>query len=111
VRFPFYVSVLLFTRNFFGFSLLLAMLQLSLQLFLGLTCTYLVLFIFLLEVFDRTDMLSSFTHLLSPIPFKVPLPLTYTPNSTNTAELILTVRCTCAAPLPSTHLLTLTRLP
>jgi hypothetical protein len=54
-------------------------------------------------------MLSSFTHLLSPIPL-TPYPLTCptsTPNSTNTAKLILTVTCTCAAPLLSTHLLTL----
>jgi hypothetical protein len=50
-------------------------------------------------------MLSSFTHLLSPIPL-TPYPLP-PPPSTNTAKPILTVMCICA-PLPSTHLLGLT---
>ena len=48
-------------------------------------------------------MISSFTHLLSPIISLTPYPL----PSTNTAKLILTIMCACA-PLPSTHVLTLT---
>jgi len=53
-------------------------------------------------------MLSSFTHLPSPIPF-TPYPLltpTSAPKSTNTAKPILIVTCTCP-PLPSTYLLAL----
>jgi hypothetical protein len=74
--FPFYVSVLLFTRNLFGFSLL-AMLQLSLHFLLDLTCTYSVVVYISIGLFPHRHafIFYAFTNSHSPTPYPLLLPL------------------------------------
>ena len=86
---------------FFWLFSLLAMLQSSLQLLLGLTCTYLVaVYISIRGLCSHRHAFIFYAFHLPLIPYSLPPSTpTSTLNLTNTAKPILTVTCTCD-PLP-----------
>jgi hypothetical protein len=105
---PFYFSVLLFTGIFFGFSLL-SMLLSSLQLLVGLTCTYLVvLYISIRGLCSHRHAFIFYAFAIShsalPLPLTTPLPLHRTQPTPLNPSLLLRVHVLRYLLSPPPHL-------